>query len=567
VLRNCYKIFSISLVFFLLFAINTHAEIVRKCIVPAPRILFDDAHGQSFGNADWTPEHAYSDFADDLRKAFEASVFSLGRYDEGLLTSQILANIDLLIIPEPNIRYTEKEIYAVRRFVSSGGSLYLIADHGGSDRNFDGWDASLILNELTDGWGMTFLGDSFSETPIRGRKAQNSSIVKNLRAIGAWAATSIIIDKDSWHWVPVISSAQTGFPFLVFGEIGAGRILAIGDSSAFDDGSGDDTKNRHSAYHSWMFSQQRLAIQSVGWLLNMEPNFLPETVFPFPDVASRNLNDPEKSQMIIESALGNNDSDLMDRFGHQIHEQLDIPISIKLSVHEDFHARDILIFTNPSAPVPDDYVKELTDWVKNRGGRLIITGASARNPLSNIPDINHILETMGSEMRLNADQMKDPESNTGKSWSPKIPLFISRSEFDNVHSAVFWGCASVVNTKNKRLRDSDTVSVLAWSSINAYSEVRKNYPVKGGKPLPDEPKIEGSESDILTMLPPHIPPKAIPVAAIEKIGKGHVILLGADPFTNFQYPTETEKASMSLAQKDHTTPEFNLALLKILKNL
>ncbi|MCD4654403.1 GldG family protein [bacterium] len=110
-----------------------------------------------------------------MRRAFQASIFSLGLYNDGLITSQILADIDLLIIPEPNIRYSSEEIDAIRRFVSFGGSLFMIADHGGSDRNFDGW--------------------------------------------------------DSWHWLPIVTSGETRFPFLVLGDIGTGRVIAIGDSS------------------------------------------------------------------------------------------------------------------------------------------------------------------------------------------------------------------------------------------------------------------------------------------------------------------------------------------------
>ena len=67
--------------------------------------------------------------------------------------------------------------------------------------------------------------------------------------------------------------------------------------------------------------------------------------------------------------------------------------------------------------------------------------------------------------------------------------------------------------------------------------------------------------------PDHVPSEAIPVAAMERLGKGVVVLLGADPFTNFHYPTEWDGTNQKPIKWDHGTPEFNLALLKILQNL
>ncbi|MBN1297371.1 hypothetical protein JXA80_11370, partial [bacterium] len=510
--------------------------------IPAPpvRILFDDAHGQSFGNADWTPRHAYSDLASDLESALDATVFSLSENAGGRLTPETLAAIDLLIIPEPNIRYTSDEIAAIRRFVSIGGALFLIADHGGSDRNFDGWDSCMIFNELTHDWGISFLGDTFSETPVRGRRANNSCIISSLRAIGAWAGTSIIVDPDSWHWIPIIASQKTGFPFLVTGDIGAGRVAAIGDSSAFDDGTGDTTKNRHSAYHSWMFEQRRLAITTTAWLLQRQPRFLPQSKPPFPERTRHDTRaiDTHGTRIIIDASMGNNDADGMERFGRSVEAAFSFPVLVNLDTLHGLRPRDILILTNPSAPIPVETLSSIAQWVQD-GGRMIIAGASARNPLSNIPDLNALMSAMHASSRLNADQILDETSHTGKPWSLKIPLVNRRSEFTGVDSVVFWGSASVIDPDGHRQRDTESVTVLAWTSPHAISIVHPDFSVPDGIALPHDP-IHPESAGVGTepsLLPDYVSPRAIPVAVLERIGSGAVILMGANPFTDFQYPT------------------------------
>ena len=65
------------------------------------------------------------------------------------------------ILPEPNIRYTTAERSAIQAFVKNGGGLFLIADHGNSDRNNDTWASPEIMNDLMVGvsWGLRFQVD------------------------------------------------------------------------------------------------------------------------------------------------------------------------------------------------------------------------------------------------------------------------------------------------------------------------------------------------------------------------------------------------------------------------
>ncbi|MBK6900740.1 MAG: hypothetical protein IPH09_16310 [bacterium] len=67
------------------------------------------------------------------------------RSNTSAISAAQLADVDLLVIPEPQSPFTEAEIEAVRQFVFAGGSLFVVADHNGSDRDGDGWDSPSIF--------------------------------------------------------------------------------------------------------------------------------------------------------------------------------------------------------------------------------------------------------------------------------------------------------------------------------------------------------------------------------------------------------------------------------------
>lgn len=520
---------------------------------PRIRILFDDLHGQSFGNADWTPDHAYSDFADDLSQYLNASVFTSASCGCSAVSPELLRNMDCLIIPEPNIRFQQDEIRAIRNFVDSGGALFVIGDHGGSDRNFDGWDSSLILNELLSDWGILFLGNTFSETPLRGSlkpdDSRCNSILDGVRKVGAWAATSLIIEPGMRNWTSLLNSERTGYPFMVCGSVGQGRVAAIGDSSSFDDGSGDHTKNRHSAYNSWLFDQQRLGIQTIAWLTGSARPNLESRKYPFPVLGTQNSPDPGTTRIIIDASHGNNDAGIMDRFGEDCLRGLSIPVCLNLTNYNDLDARDILILANPDISLSGDDINTLTSWVRTSGGRLVVCGISARNPTANQLTLNRLLEGLDADIRLESDQIVDPDNNTGTPWSLLIRHFPAGTIFSEIDSAVFWSSASLVDPSGKPLTGSDTLRILASASISARST--------GQRPSSGSDKAEDVAIESTEIGPP--------VAAVQWIDNGMVVVLGANPFTNFQYPLESEKLQMERIKWDHRTARFNLALIRFLE--
>ena len=135
-------------------------------------VLFDASHGETSGNADWVistsrPDplgervspHAETDWTGAL-SAWGVALHTTGRYrlmtlprggqiSYGERTNQLdLANFNVFVVPEPNVRFADAEKTAIMTFVQNGGGLFMIADHDGSDRNRDGVDSLRIWNDL-----------------------------------------------------------------------------------------------------------------------------------------------------------------------------------------------------------------------------------------------------------------------------------------------------------------------------------------------------------------------------------------------------------------------------------
>jgi hypothetical protein len=537
----------IMLTLFLLISIVSSPAHSLSAGGPALRILFDDLHGQTYGNADWVPQEAYSNMADDYVRYLDA-VIEVGSIcsGSGQLDAAVLKNIDILVIPEPNIRFNPDEVPAIRAFVERGGGLLAIADHGDSDRNFDGWDSVLIFNELMAGWGITFAGTTWSETPLRGYMNSSHPIMTAVHRIGAWAATSIYVGSGTAHFEALLSPACASGTYIAAGAPGKGRVVAIGDSSPFDDGSGAVEKNRHNSYNSWQFDNPRLAVQSAAWLARRPNPSVPDIPLPFPSLDSIDpaKSAPEKYCVMIDAAHGNNDADNLDRFGSQIAH--DLPSDVLISVLPlDARLPDgMLVLTNPSAGLSDPEAMLLGEWVR-RGNRLIIAANNARNPLNAIGSLNGLLIRLGSKIRIRADEVQDERNNTGKPWSVLVKTFADQAEFSGVDRAVFWGVSSLIGETGALLTCGNGVNVLAWTGPEAKASIPGSASSGNMQPLPKN--------------------TSIPVAAIETIGRGKIVVLGADTFTNFQYIGENDKTGMDRSKWDHETPQFNLAIVKILK--
>ncbi|WP_110930159.1 DUF6359 domain-containing protein [Paenibacillus bouchesdurhonensis] len=114
------------------------------------KVIFDNAHAQTAGAADWIIDGAFSDFADGLRAAGFA-VESLERaaphqFDTPAITYNRLKDYDVFVIPEANIPFKSAEQEAIVQYVQDGGAVFFIADHYNADRNKNRWDSSEVFN-------------------------------------------------------------------------------------------------------------------------------------------------------------------------------------------------------------------------------------------------------------------------------------------------------------------------------------------------------------------------------------------------------------------------------------
>ncbi len=283
-------------------------------------ILFDAMHAQTAGNADWTLDEdscgvaqryptpdqagitsstaetywsgAFSAMGVDLvKKGFHVESLPTGaRLTYGDATNaQDLANYNVLVLPEPNTRYTAAEITAVRSFVQNGGGLLLIADHAGADRNNDGWDAPEIFNELMGTpsvFGIVFNANSadktagwFDDHPDANYTTDTTSpiiwtgafgIPQSGRGLGLFGSTTMTISgaAKGHIWKSTATAGSTSLVTFATSTYGSGRVAAVGDSSTAEDATNGCSHTTYLGYNDPAWDNGLILANSVAWLAN-----------------------------------------------------------------------------------------------------------------------------------------------------------------------------------------------------------------------------------------------------------------------------------------------------------
>jgi hypothetical protein len=197
---------------------------------------------------------------------------------------QDLSNYKVYIIDEPNISYTDAEKTAILNFVQNGGGLFMISDHDISDRNNDGVDSPSIFNDLmnTNSVQTNPFGINFNMLSI----SPNSSNIANLPTnpilhgtIGnvtqvMWSSgTSMTLNTTSNTTVRGLvytnSAVNTGTTNVLCAQAtyGNGKIVAVGDSSVADDGTGDGGDTLYDGYIADAGGNHRkLLMNATIWL-------------------------------------------------------------------------------------------------------------------------------------------------------------------------------------------------------------------------------------------------------------------------------------------------------------
>ncbi len=236
-------------------------------------VLFDNAHLESIGNANWTITGGYSDFADTIK----GLGYQVEENKNQKITLDYLKKYEAFIIPEPNTKFNPEEEQAIVEYVKAGGGLYMIADHAGADRNNDGWDAVKIFNNFSTPFGLKF-ADKWvkKEMPVRG-KIEQDAITHKVKYCGTWGGTVIeILDPSIARGHIFLSEPNSGGAYIATANYGLGRVVAFGDSSPFDDGTGDKgSQQLVDGFNLLEADHRQLAINTMCFLLNKKTEEYP----------------------------------------------------------------------------------------------------------------------------------------------------------------------------------------------------------------------------------------------------------------------------------------------------
>lgn len=309
----------------LLFFIFPHLSVSKAATVKY-NVLFDNAHAETAGNADWIistsqPDPLAQNANPQVETAWTGGISAwgvalqkTGRYSLKTNTSALtygnssnaldLSHFNELVLPEPNTLFTSSEKTAILNFVSNGGGLFMIADHNGSDRNNDGYDSLHVLNDLmnNNGIGNDVFGISFDTLNISSENPSNDTPNADPVLSGPFGvATGSIIRNgttetlsltDNPHAHGIIyrsgySNTGTTGVFVAGSLYGQGRVLAEGDSSAIDDGT---CQSGNTCYNGWSDPSGQDAIlfpNGTEWLAGSTA-----TPAPTPTSTSTPINTP-----------------------------------------------------------------------------------------------------------------------------------------------------------------------------------------------------------------------------------------------------------------------------------
>ena len=272
--------------------------------------LFDAAHAETAGNADWvidqdsfpqrfpTPDQttvvagtaetywtgAISAWAIDLvKRGHHVETLPTGTaitYLDGS-NAQDLSHYQVFVVDEPNKAFTAAEKTAIVNFVQGGGNLFMVADHTGSDRDGDGKDSVQIWNELFSSngvqvapFGVTFNTDNISPNnesadtsaadPITHGVA--GTVTQFVYASGCSLTIDTTRNASVRGAVWTTSSHTNANVMVAYGTFGGGKFVAIGDSSPVDDGTGAAGNNLFDGWNDGGGDDARLIINASLWL-------------------------------------------------------------------------------------------------------------------------------------------------------------------------------------------------------------------------------------------------------------------------------------------------------------
>lgn len=284
--------------------------------VVVKKFLFDASQGETAGNADWVidqdnsvplryPTPLQSTVTSTTSATYWTGAISSwgialvkkGHIVEtlpssGLITygsttnPQDLKNYNVFVVVEPNTPFTLSEKQAIINFVNNGGGLFLGANHNGSDRNNDGWDAPRIWNDLmsnngikTNPFGMTVeltnitqlstnvLSNSLTNPILNGTEGRVTNLdYHNGSTLSINKTANATVQPLIWQ----NATAQTSTTKIMSAtaQYGTGRVFAVTDSSPIDDGTGGPN---NTLYVGWsLYTHVPLFMNASMWLSKLQ---------------------------------------------------------------------------------------------------------------------------------------------------------------------------------------------------------------------------------------------------------------------------------------------------------
>ena len=278
----------------------------RVATATQPRVLFDNAHAETAGNADWiidtdqpvpvpdqstvtpaTPRTywlgATSSWGIDLVKRGFYVATNTAPLAYGGAGAYDLSQWDVLVVCEPNTKFTAGESAAILQFIADGGGLVAVVDHDNSDRNGDGFDSPKIWNALDPTQLLGIHSQSTGET--NNNITQDSGNEETSPADSVTHGPYGVADSLSFHngttfvlnpaanprvrglfWMNGLAHGNTGV-MAARSEYGSGRVVFVGDSSPADDGSAQPGNS--SIFDGWGEAAGRdsiLVLNATRWV-------------------------------------------------------------------------------------------------------------------------------------------------------------------------------------------------------------------------------------------------------------------------------------------------------------
>jgi len=202
--------------------------------------------------------------------------------------AQDLSTYGIFITIEPNIKFTTAEKTAIVKFVAAGGGFFMVADHTSSDRNSDGFDSLEVLNDLVNSngiasnvFGITFNSVNYSVTSSYVSTLSTDPLIHGAAGAVAQmqysAGTTMVVNNTTAKGSIFRTSSRSNSDVMAaYATYGAGKIAACGDSSPFDDGTGDTGDTLYNGWSGEVNGDHgQLAINACLWMNPPAPVLCP----------------------------------------------------------------------------------------------------------------------------------------------------------------------------------------------------------------------------------------------------------------------------------------------------